>query len=95
MTRQYIAGELSIWLAQLQATAPDAGSACAFVRLRLDAESAPFEALPTIALRALTLVRVLCQDSLTRGDLRAFSRQATEAAELRGFAVAAGLLVED
>jgi hypothetical protein len=95
MTRQYIIGELSLRLMQLQTTAPSDESADAFARLRLETEVAPFEALPNMALRALDLARGLCRDSLTRGDLRALTDQATMAAELREFAVSASLLVED
>ncbi|MFI5143829.1 MAG: hypothetical protein ACHQHM_07370 [Thermoanaerobaculales bacterium] len=95
MTEQYIIGELSLWLAQLQATAPDEASATGFARLRMETEAAPLDALPGMALRALRLVRGLCRDSLARGDLRALTSQATMAAELREFAVAARLLVED
>jgi hypothetical protein len=95
MTEQYIIGELSLWLAQLQATAPDEESATGFARLRMEAEAAPFEAQPSVALRALHLVRGLCRDSLARGDLRALTDQATMAAELRAFAISASLLAED
>ena len=95
MTEQYIIGELSLWLAQLQATAPDEASATGFARLRMETEAAPFEALPSMTLRALHLMRGLCRDSLARGDLRTLSHQATMAAKLREFAVAASLLVED
>jgi hypothetical protein len=95
MTQQYIIGELSLWLAELQATAPGEESACGFARLRLEAETAPFAALPLVAMRALDLMRGLCQNSLARGDLRALTNQATMAAELRDFAVSASLLVEE
>jgi hypothetical protein len=95
MTQQYIVGELSLWLGQLQATAPTQEAACEFARLRLEAETAPFTALPIIALRARDLMRGLCRDSLAEGDLRALNQQATMAGELREFAVSAGLLVED
>jgi len=95
MTQQYIIGELSLWLARLQATAPCEESACELARLRLETEAAPLEALPNMALRALDLARELCRDSLARGDLRALTHHATMAAELREFAVAANLLVED
>jgi hypothetical protein len=94
MTEQYIIGELSLRLVQLQAAAPNEESAREFARLRLEAESAPFAALPNTALRALGLVRGLCRDSLARGDLRTLTCQATMAAELREFAVSASLLAD-
>jgi hypothetical protein len=86
VTEQYIIGELSVRLVQLEAVAPDEESAGEFARLRVEAETAPFETLP--------LIRGLCQDSLARGDLRALASQATMAAELREFAVSARLLAE-
>jgi hypothetical protein len=94
MTQQYIIGELSLRLTQLQAKAPNHESADAFARLRLETEVAPYEALPNMVLRALDLARGLCRDSLARGDLRALTDQATMAAELREFAISASLLAE-
>lgn len=95
MTRQYINGELSVRLAELQAVAQSQESAGEAAQLRLEAEAAPFGVLPLVALRALDLMRGLCRESLARGDLRAFNRQATLGAELREFAVSARLLAED
>jgi hypothetical protein len=94
VTEQYIIGELSVRLVHLQAVAPTEESAVEFARLRLRAETAPFETLPNMALQALYLIRELCWDSLARGDLKALTSQATMAAELREFAVAARLLAE-
>ena len=95
MTQQYIVGELSLWLLQLQSIAPDDTTAAGLARLRLDTEQASLEALPEMALRALDLTRELCRESLARGDLRALTHQATLACELREFAAAASLLSED
>ncbi len=94
MTEQYIIGELSVRLVQLEAAAPTEESALEFARLRVRAETAPFESLPNMALEALYLIRGLCRDSLARGDLQALTSQATMAAELREFAVSARLLAE-
>jgi len=94
VTQQYIIGELSVRLVQLEAVAPTEESAFEFARLRVKAETAPFEALPNMALQALHLIRGLCWDSLARGDLQALTSQATMAAELREFAVSARLLAE-
>jgi len=94
MTEQYIIGELSVRLDQLEGVAPSNESAVEFARLRVRAETAPFEALPTIALQALQVLRELCRDSLVRGDLQALTAQATMAAELREFAVSARLLAD-
>jgi hypothetical protein len=94
VTEQYIIGELSVRLVQLEAVAPNEGFACEFARLRTETEKAPFETLPYMALHALQLIRGLCRDSLARGDLQALTYQATMAAELREFAVSARLLAE-
>ena len=94
VTEQYIIGELSIRLVQLEADAPDAEFAYEFARLRVETEKAPFETLPYMAMNALRLIRGLCRDSLARGDLQALTSQATLAAELREFAVSARLLAE-
>ena len=94
MTEQYIIGELSVRLVQLEAAAPTEEFAVEFARLRVRAETAPFESLPNMALEALYLIRGLCRDSLARGDLQALTSQATMAAELREFAVSARLLAE-
>ena len=94
MTEQYIIGELCVRLVQLESIAPTEESAVEFARLRLSAETAPFETLPDMALQALYLIRELCWDSLAQGDLQALTSQATIAAELREFAVAARLLAE-
>ena len=95
MTEQYIVGELSVRLDQLEGVAPSTESAVEFARLRVQAETAAFETLPNIALQALHMLRGLCRDSLAQGDLQALTSQATIAAELREFAVSAGLLAED
>ena len=43
---------------------------------------------------ALTLAEALCWDSLNRGDIAAFTRQAAVCAELHEFGVCACLLTE-
>ena len=59
VTEQYIIGELSIRLVQLEADAPDAEFAYEFARLRVETEKAPFETLPYMAMNALRLIRGL------------------------------------
>ena len=95
MTQQYLVGELTLRLMQLQGSAPNRESANEFARLRRETEAAPVEALPTMTMRALRLVRGLCRESLARGDLMALTHQATMAADLREFAVSASLIGED
>jgi hypothetical protein len=95
VTRQNINGELSARLAELQAVALSKESAGEAAQLRLEAEAAPSGVLPMVALRGLHPMRGLCRESLARGDLGAFNRQATMGAELLEFAVSARLLAED
>jgi hypothetical protein len=95
MTRQYVAGELSVLLAHLQAvTTTDAAGRDAW-SLRHAAETEPIPALGLVTERALALTEGLCWESLNRGDTAAFLRQAAVGAELREFGVCAGLLKED
>lgn len=92
MTRQYLAGELSVLLGRLQAATTTEASGREACSLRHAAE--PVTALGRVTLRALTLTGRLCWDSLNQGDIAAFSRQAAVSAELCDFGIAAGLLRE-
>ena len=95
MTRQYVAGELSVLLGHLQAVTTTEASGRDAWSLRHSAETEPIPALGSVAVRALALAEGLCWDSLSRGDTAAFSRQAAVGAELHDFGVCAGLLEED
>jgi hypothetical protein len=99
MTQQYLAGELSVLLAELQAELPatvgDRPAAQAAARLRGEAETAPVARLAPVAGRALELVDAACWRSVADGDLAAFHRQAAVAAELFDFCVCAGLMPSD
>ncbi|MDR0346461.1 MAG: hypothetical protein LBI49_25755 [Nocardiopsaceae bacterium] len=91
MTQQYLIGELSAHLGQLEAAAArDAAPDVA--QLRHEAEDGPLTGLGTVAVRALALADGLCWQSLARGDTAAFSRQAEISADLRQFGVCARLL---
>jgi len=92
MTRQYLAGELSLLLGQLQAVTSDASSERDIARLRCEAETAAIAALPSVATRALALADVLCWESLSRADTEAFSHQARICADLFDFSRCSGLL---
>lgn len=94
MTQQYLAGELSLLLGQLQAAMTDEASALALARLRQRAETGPRSALAAIVVRALAVADWVCQDSLIRGDAAAFTRLAALGAEMSEFGVCAGLLEE-
>jgi hypothetical protein len=95
MTQQYLAGELSSLLGDLQAVATSGASARQLARLRDEAETSPLLALSSVAVRALLVTDDLCWESLTRADAGAFARQAQLGAELHEFGVCAGLLEDD
>jgi hypothetical protein len=94
MTQQYLAGELSLLLAQLQAGPIDPSFASALARLRRDVETSPPRALSAVLIRTLEVTDGLCLDSLARGDATAFGCQAATGAQLREFGICAGLLDE-
>jgi hypothetical protein len=94
MTRQYVAGELSVLLAHVQAVTTTEEAGRDAWSLRHAAETEPIPALGLVAARALALAEGLCWDSLSRGDTAAFTRQAAVCAELHEFGVCAGLLEE-
>ena len=93
MTQQYLIGELSVRLEQLQSAT--SGSAERDVaRLRQEIESGPLGALAPATVRAIALADVMCWRSLACGDVAAFARQADIAADLRLFGVCARLLAD-
>jgi hypothetical protein len=92
MTQQYLAGELSVLLGQLQAVATNQAAVREVAQLRRDAETRPVTALPSLVVRALVLTDRLCWDSLEQGDAAAFTCQAAICAELRDFGICARLL---
>jgi hypothetical protein len=94
MTRNYLVGELSVRLEQLQAVAAKS-AADDVASLRHQVESGPLAMLAPAAAKAIALADGLCWDSLSRGDLGAFSRQAAVSAELRLFGVSARLITDD
>jgi len=94
MTQQYLLGELSLILGELQAVATNEAAVGEIARLRQETETGPLSSLPSVAGRALEVSDCWCWDSLMRGDSAGFARQAAICAELWGFAVCAGL-VED
>lgn len=94
MTMQYLAGELSVRLAQLLADDRDSVGAAA-VRLRHQAETFPPDGLAPVVIRALALIDRVCWESLTRGDTDAFARQAAIGADVAEFGMCAGFLAGD
>ncbi len=91
MTQQYLLGELSLILGELQAVASNETAVREIARLRQEAEAGPLTGLASVAGRALELTDGWCWDSLMRGDSVAFARQAAICAELWEFAMCAGL----
>jgi hypothetical protein len=94
MTQHYLAGELSLLLGRLQAVATDVASQRDLSQLRREAETGPLTTLGSVVVRAFGLADDMCWDSLRRGDSAAFHSQAAVGAELREFAVCAGMLEE-
>jgi hypothetical protein len=95
MTRQYVVGELSLILGELQAAATNEAAVRDVARLRQEVETTPPAALAPIAARAVALTDGVCWESLTQGETAAFVREAAICAELWEFGVCAGLLEEE
>ena len=95
MTQQYLAGELSALLGDLQAATGDCTSKRVVADLRREAENVPTAALPSVAEHALEAANRICWDALARGDTAALVREVVICGELWEFAVCAGLLTED
>ena len=96
MTQQYLAGELSLLLARLQAVATNQTSVRDVARLRREAETRPLAALASVVVRALELTDGLCGDSLERGETSAcapaFSKR-TISSDLAGAPVGPGSVI--
>jgi len=93
VTRQYLIGELSVRLEQLQAVAAS-GAEQDVARLRHEVENGGTSGLGPAAAQAIALADALCWRSLAHGDIAAFSSQAAISADLRLFGVCARLLAE-
>jgi hypothetical protein len=90
MTQQYIVGQFSSLLGDLQ-PAPDEWVA-AVDALRREVESSPLCMLPTLASEAVSLVDLVCWSALEQGQASAFTRSAETAVALGEFVENAGLL---
>ncbi len=95
MTQQYLVGELSLILGELQAVAANEAVVREIARLRQEAETSPPAALAPLVKRAVDLTNRVCWDTLKWGDVGTFVREAAICAELRELGVCAGLLKED
>ena len=93
MTHNYLVAELSVRLGELQATvAHDAAPEVATLRHQVEAGSPP--GLRAAVVQALALAEHLCWESLSRGDIAAFTQQAEISADLRLFGVCSRLLAD-
>jgi hypothetical protein len=92
MTRQYLIGEMSMLLAELETAAPRHPPLWEVARLRRTAETGSPTALASVARRALDVSRALCWECLSAGDIAGFNRHAAMCVELHDFGACAGLL---
>ncbi|HEY3073000.1 MAG TPA: hypothetical protein VGJ46_09285 [Candidatus Limnocylindrales bacterium] len=90
MTQQYIIGQFSSLLGDLQ-PAP-AGWLAAVDDLRREVESSPLPMLPRLAHEAMDLTDMICWAAVEQGDVGGFCRYAETAVALREFTANAGLL---
>ena len=91
MTQQYILGELSSLLAELQ-PAPTALLDQALHDMRREVELSTVPILPRLATDAMTLTDTICWTALDQGNVAGFCRYASIAAALGDFTVSASLL---
>jgi hypothetical protein len=94
MIQDYLAGELSLHLEDLEEATPRWDAIQDVSRLRHQVESGSVSGLAIATRRALTIADELCWDSLVRGDTGAFTRLARVSTELRQFGVCARLLAD-
>ncbi len=85
MTQQYIIGQFSALLGELQPP-PGECLAAAVHDLRRDVEAAPLPMLPKLAREAMNLTDTICWEALERGDPNGFGRYANAAVALGEFA---------
>jgi hypothetical protein len=93
MTQQYIIGQFSALLEELQPP-PGERLADAVHDLRRRVESSPLPMLPQLARQAMNLTDTICWAALERGDQNGFCRYATTAVALAEFTDSARLSLE-
>ena len=91
MTQQYILGEFSSLLAELQ-PAPTCLLDDAVRDLRRGVEVSPLQMLPALAQEAMGLTDMICWSALDQGNVGGFCRYACTSVALRDFTVSASLL---
>lgn len=94
MTRQYLVGELSLILGELQAAAMNEVALREVACLRREAETTPPATLAPVVTQAVELIDRACWDSLNQGEAAAFICELAICAELWEFGVCAGFLEE-
>lgn len=92
VTQQYLAGELSSLLGELQAAAGNSPAMREVAILRREAERAPMVALASVTERALQAANRVCGDALARGDTAALVPGILICGKLWEFGICAGLL---
>jgi hypothetical protein len=90
MTQQYLVGQFSALLGDLERTAAEWQPAVH--GLRREVESSPVAMLPELADKATELIDTICWAALQRGDVTRFCSCAKAAAALAEFIDNAGLL---
>jgi hypothetical protein len=90
VTQQYLIGQFSVLLEELQPPAGDRLGA-AVRDLRREVESRPLGMLPKLAHEAMDLSDTICWEALERGDSDGFGRYARAAVALGQFTDTAGL----
>jgi hypothetical protein len=90
MTQQYLIGQFSSLLGDLQ-PAPSEWLAAVHA-LRREVESSPLPMLPQLAHEATDLTDTICWAALEQGDVGGFCRYAETAAAFREFTANADLL---
>ncbi|HEX8977606.1 MAG TPA: hypothetical protein VF781_13940 [Solirubrobacteraceae bacterium] len=93
MTQQYLIGQFSALLGELQPTGGE-GLTVAVHQLRREVERSPLPMLPQLAQAAMSLTDMVCWAALEDGNPDGFCRCAETASTLREFAGCAGLLPE-
>jgi hypothetical protein len=83
VTQQYIVGQFSLLLEDLQS--PAGQSLEALRRLRSEVESCAWSMLPRLAQEAMGLTDLTCWSALEQGDVGSFCGCATSAAALGEF----------
>lgn len=89
MTQQYIVGQFSILLEELQSSSDPWPKLVG--KLRQEVESSPPSALPGLAAETIDLAETICWSALEQGEVSLFYRCAKTAAALAIFIDAAHL----